>query len=297
MLTRLAELYESIRPVRATDATINPDVTLVTAYVEIDNVPTDTEGSFTRRSRARYLNWMRSVLSIRQNLMIFVEEPTRDFVAGVRKELIHHTVVETVNVEELRQCTWYRETKRIIDGGYMRHATRPQRVELRAPLYNTIMFSKIEWVRKAIEADPFGTRYFLWVDAGFGHGLHRRLRYRSVIDRVWPSPTKNHRMRDTILVLGTGLHQRHLSATEMISWHCHVIAGTIWGGDRKKLLAYSDRFQEELSWALAHNLLDDDQSIMSLVYAKYPELFTTVDCSSRLRDRCYFLKYLDSSGA
>lgn len=295
MLTRLRDLYESIRPIQATAAPINPDVTIVTGYVEIPDVPPDTEASFARRTRAQYLEWMRSVLSIRQNMVIFVEESTRDFVTDVRKGLMSHTTVETVNVEDLRRSKWYRETKRIIDGGYMRHATRPQRVELRAPLWPTIMFFKMEWVRAAIKKDPFGTNYFLWMDAGYGHGLDRRFRYRGVVNRVWPSPKKNHRMADTVLVLATGLHVRHLSHTEMMTSHNHVVAGGIWGGDRQKLLVFFDLFQEELSTTLEHNLLDDEQSVMSVVYVKHPELFTTVDCSSRLRDRCYFLKYLDAS--
>lgn len=296
MLTSLASLYDSIRPIRATDATVNPDVTIVTGYVEIDDVPPDTEASFSRRTRAQYLAWMRSVLSIRQNMAIFVEESTRNFVTSVRKDLMRHTSVETVDVEELRRSQSYRETKRIIDGGYMRHATRPQRIELKAPLYATIMFSKFEWMQRAIEKDPFGTRYFLWMDAGYGHGLDRRFRYRGVVNHVWPSPEKNYRMENTVLVLGTGLHLQHLSATEMITSHNHVTAGGIWGGDREQLLVFCERFQEELAWTLAHNLLDDEQSVMSLVYLKYPELFTTVDCSSRLRDRCYFMKHLDASG-
>ena len=120
MLTRLADLYESIRPVRATAAPVNPDVTLVTAYVGIDDIPSGTEPAFARRNRARYLSWMRSTLSIRQNMMIFVDESTRDFVADARKELSASTAVETVDVEALRQSTWYREAKRIIDGGFMR---------------------------------------------------------------------------------------------------------------------------------------------------------------------------------
>jgi len=296
MLNRLADLYESIRLVRATDVAINPDVTLVTAYVGIDEVPSGTEPSFARRDRARYLNWIRSPLSIRQNMVIFVDESTRDFVVDLRRELMPHTVVEVVDVEELRQSAWYAETKRIIDGGYMRHATRPDRVELKIPLYDTIMFYKTEWMRRAIERDPFGTRYFVWMDAGLGHGLHRRIRYRGVINRVWPSPAKNHRMENTILVLGTGLDLQHLSPTEMITGHLHVLGGTMWGGDRETLPVFFERYREELSWALERNLLDDDQSIMSIVYVKHPELFTVIDCSSRLRDRCYFLKYLDASG-
>src|SRR5205807_1586524 len=97
-------------------------------------------------------------------------------------------------------------------------------------------FSKFDWMQTAIERDPFGTPYFLWMDAGLGHGLDRRVRYRRAVNRVWPSARKNHRLQDTVLVLGTGLHLRHLSATEMIATHNHVIAGGIWGGQRDKLL-------------------------------------------------------------
>jgi Bacterial protein of unknown function (HtrL_YibB) len=294
--TRLADLYDSLRPVRATDAAVNPDATIVTAYVEISDVPPDTEASFVRRSPARYLDWMRSVLSIRQNMVIFVEASNRDFVADARKALLPHTVIETVDSEALRRSPRYRDIKRIIDAGYMQHATRPQRIELKAPLYAAIMFSKFDWMRAAVDSNPFGTRYFLWMDAGYGHGLDRRFRYRSVVNRVWPSAGKNYRMEDTVLVLGTGLHLQHLTLPEMMMTHNTVLAGGIWGGDREKLLIVCQRFQEELSWTLEHNLLDDEQSVMSAVYMKYPELFTTVDCSSRLRDRCYFLKYLDGSG-
>jgi len=296
VLTSLANLYDSIRPVRATDAAINPDVTVVTAYVEIADVPADTEASFSKRSRTQYLDWMRSVLSIRQNMVIFVEPANRDFVAAARKGLEAHTRIETIDVEALRRSSHYAEVKRIIDGGYMRHATRPARVELKAPLYATFMFSKFDWMRTTIGKNPFDTRYFLWMDAGYGHGLDKRVRYRSVVNHVWPSAKKNHRMAGTVLVLGTGLHLQHLSPTEMMTTHNHVLAGGIWGGDREKLLVFCDRFDEALQWSLANNLLDDEQSVMSAVYMKYPELFTTVDCSSRLRDRCYFMKYLDASG-
>jgi hypothetical protein len=296
VLTSLRALYDSIRPVRATDAEINPDVTVVTAYVEIRDIPPVTEASFSKRSRARYLEWMRSVLAIRQNMVIFVEEENRAFVADARKHLLPHTVIETVDVDALRRSTLYAETQRIIEGGYMRHATRPHRVELQAPLYATIMFSKFDWMRAAIDADAFGTRHFLWMDAGYGHGLNKRVRYRSVVGHVWPSPKKNSRMDDTVLVLGTGLHLQHLTPAEMMTTHNHVLAGGIWGGDRRKVLAFCDRFEEALAWAFDQNLLDDEQSVMSAVYLKYPELFTTVDCSARLRDRCYFMKYLDASG-
>jgi hypothetical protein len=280
--TSLLELYDTLRLVRATDRAINPDVTIVTGYVHIPDVPPDTEHAFRRRTRQQYLDWMRATLSIRANTMVFVEPETVDVVAEARRELAEHTAVRTVSADDLRRSDEHREAARIIAGGYMRHATRPNRIELKVPLYTTIMFSKFDWVRAAIESNPFGTRYFLWVDAGLGHGLDHRIRYRSVIGRVWPSASKNSRMAGTVLVLATGLHVRHLDPVEMMTSHNHVIAGTVWGGDKDMLLQFCD------------NLLDDEQSVMSRVFLKHPELCTVVDCSGRLRDRCYFLKYLDA---
>jgi hypothetical protein len=296
VLTGLRHVYDSVRRVRADDGPVNPDVTVVTAYVEIRDVPAVTEASFSKRSPDQYLAWMRPVLSIRQNMVIFVEEANRAFVAEARRHLEAHTHIETVEVDALRHSRLYAETQRIIDGGYMRQATRPHRVELQAPLYATIMFSKFDWMRAAINRNPFETRHFLWMDAGYGHGLDTRRRYRTVVGRVWPSTTKNHRMNDTVLVLGTGLHLTHLGPAEMMTTHNHVLAGGIWGGDREKVLEFCHRFDDALEEAFAANLLDDEQSVMSTVYLRYPHLFTTVDCSSRLRDRCYFFKYLDASG-
>jgi len=291
----IAALYDTVRPVRALDAAINPDVTIVTGYVEIDHVPADTEPAFRYRTREHYLRWMRAMLSIRANMVVRVEPPSIPFVEEARKELSGRTAITPVSADALRASPEHAEIARIIAGGYMRGATRPNRIELKAPLYAAIMFSKFAWMREAIRANPFGTRYFLWMDAGFGHGLDRRVRYRSVVGRAWPSASKNTRMADTVLVLATGLHVAHLDPVEMMTTHNTVVAGGIWGGEARKLVEMCDRFDEELAWTFAHNLLDDDQSVLSRVYLNHPELFTAVDCSGRLRDRCYFLKYLDAN--
>jgi hypothetical protein len=291
----MAYLYDALRPVRTAAEPINPDVTIVTGYIGLDRVPDDVEHAFRLRTRARYLDWMRSVLAIRQNMIVIVEPQQVDFVWKRRLGLVDHTVVETDTPARLSRTQAYREAARIIDGGYMRVATRPNRVELKVPLYAAIMFAKFEWMRRAIRRNPFGTRYFLWMDGGFGHGLDRRVRYRSVVGRVWPSATKNERMANTVLVLATGAHIAHLDARTMMTTHNHVVAGGIWGGDARVLLAVCDRFQDELRSAFDQDLLDDEQSVMSRVYLKYPDLFTAVDCSGLLRDRCYFLKHLDAN--
>lgn len=51
---------------------------------------------------------------------------------------------------------------------------RPQRVERRIPEYNMIMFSKLEWLHDAITRDPFHSKYFFWIDGGYGKGQYFR---------------------------------------------------------------------------------------------------------------------------
>jgi hypothetical protein len=107
-------------------------VTVVTGYVEIPTVGAGNRGVLAKRNRAKYLEWMRAVLSIRQEDVHLRRTGQPRLRLDVRrsKGLQAETCVETVDVEELRQSRWYQETKRIIDGGYMRHAMRPNRVEL-----------------------------------------------------------------------------------------------------------------------------------------------------------------------
>jgi hypothetical protein len=83
----------------------------------------------------------------------------------------------------------------------------------------------------------------MWMDAGYGHGMDKRRRYRGVVDHVWPSPKKNQSDEGHgASCWGTGLHVRHMSPAEMMTSHNHVLAGGIWGGDRDKLLVFFDRF-------------------------------------------------------
>ena len=93
---------------------INPSVTIVTAYIELPKA----EGEWDR-TRETYLDWMRSVLSIKQYMVIYVEEANVSFVEHHRRQLMPYTKIITVDVDRLMESDDYANIKRIIDGGFM----------------------------------------------------------------------------------------------------------------------------------------------------------------------------------
>ncbi len=263
-------------------------MTIVTAYVELPKI----EGEWDR-TRETYLEWMRSVLSIKQYMVIYVEEANVSFVKLHRRHVMPYTKIISVDVDRMMASDDYANIKRIIDGRFMSHARRNDRIELKVPLYNKIMFSKIDFVQEVLASNPFQTDYFFWMDAGFAHGLHKRLQYKRVIGRPWPNPEKNDLMKDTILAVQTRDLSRSREIEGIFVHHDAMLSGNIWGGDRNRMLDFCSEFKKEVRWSFERNLMDDDQAIMTAVYIKHPEMFSLVDCSSSWRDRCYMLKYLD----
>jgi len=290
---RVRDLLETLRPIKVGYARrypVNPEATLVTAFVSLP------DGAFgDGRTARRYREWMRSILSIRQYMTVFIEDENADFVRETRKNFGDMTEIITVSKDELSQSANYRNIQRIIAGRYMEKARRNDRIELREPLYNTIMFSKPEFVARAIRSNRFKSRFFFWIDAGLGHGMNRRLLYRGLMNRPWPNPEKNHLLNKTMMVLATRSVTERRDIASIFLMHDAMLAGGLWGGDGETVLKFCEAFRRELDWSFEHDLLDDDQAIMTAVYLKHPQWFTLVPGRPFLDNRCYILKCLDGA--
>ena len=45
-----------------------------------------------------------------------------------------------------------------------------RQVEGTVPVYNVVTNSKAGLMQRAVQLNPFHTRFFIWLDAGMGHG-------------------------------------------------------------------------------------------------------------------------------
>jgi protein YibB len=146
--------------------------TVVTAFIEIgrDNWTT------YRRSTQEYLKNMEFVLMLDVNMVIFIEEQHVSFVEQLRNRWYpNKTVIEIISLSNLPLSKYRVKMQNVLDNeqddwlpywdkGFKSH---PEAVYAD---YDIIMNSKPYFLQRAAQRNKFHSEWFVWLDAGFGHG-------------------------------------------------------------------------------------------------------------------------------
>jgi len=137
--------------------------TIVTAFFDIGR-----EQNGDGRKLADYLAWINKTLQLNCNLYIATEERFRTFFEENRPSAYKDKTF--IKIIQLSDSHYYRylDQMRAIVGTpeYKARIAYPNRVECVLPEYNVIQYSKFDYLRMAIEANPFKSEYFFWLDAG-----------------------------------------------------------------------------------------------------------------------------------
>ena len=150
--------------------------TLVTALYDI-NRENDGDG----RKFSEYLSWFKETLKIPTSMVVYVDPSLVDFVSESRKGL--PTKIISQKLEEVPYYFLKNNIENIINSSeYKERISDPKRLECTNSLYSIIIFSKFQWVKRAIEEDHFNSDVFLWLDAGLS-----RLFYEVPLTNLYPS--------------------------------------------------------------------------------------------------------------
>ena len=117
------------------------------------------------RNWESYLEWFSKTLQINAPMIVYVDEDLRDFVKQTRKGKSTFIVCETLSEIPLYHLKDKMDSI-MLSEKYQKIISDSQRIECRSSLYNIIQYSKFKWVKKATEINPFGTKNFIWMDAG-----------------------------------------------------------------------------------------------------------------------------------
>ena len=171
--------------------------TIVTAYFRIPS----------KHSEHEYQVWIRNMLSLQDAMVIFTSPDLVEYMKFWRQHAIDRTCLIPMSLKETRMATQFDtafwEMHAIFDPGRHIH-----------PNYQLYLIwnEKTEWLKRTLDANPFHSQFFAWVDIGY----FRTGRYngQTMIQQV-----PRHLRRDQILVLNsTGLvdtnsHQNGLYIT------------------------------------------------------------------------------------
>ncbi len=119
----------------------------------------------------RYKDWIKNILSLDTNLILFTDEYYYDYVLETSKQYssnLENVLIIKKQLGELETFkNYYKSISCLMKSPEFRHyATINPVAEMRYPLYNVIMFDKINLIKQAKELNPFQSDYFYWTDAG-----------------------------------------------------------------------------------------------------------------------------------
>ena len=135
----------------------------------------------------RYTGWVKNILSLDTNLILFTDDHYYDRVVEVKKQYdseLKSLYIVKSSIDEMESYKKYylkisclMQSPEFVD--LVRGTTA---AEMGYPLYNVLMFNKVNFLKQAKELNPFSSTHFFWADAGaFRNELHE---YENV---KWPS--------------------------------------------------------------------------------------------------------------
>lgn len=241
----------------------NKNITIVSAYFEIHKSKFDHD---------KYMSWIKNFMQIRSNIVIFTN--CKEKLQHLRPIELHiHYIDTTLDDFYTNKYDWIKHHQ-------MDHEKAVHSIEL-----YMIWNEKSNFIKRAIDINPFNTDYFYWTDIG-------AFRNSQLNDRYANYPIKK---VDKIVLLNI----EHFTMGEILIdgidsrfQHKNRIGGGIFGGHKDKCLEW---------WLLYYKMLDTffdknifagkDQSIMAFVYLNNKELVELVRPSQNyLLDPWFYLE-------
>jgi len=159
---------------------MNQTATIVTAFFDIGR-----EQRGDGRKITDYLSWIQKTLQLNCQLYIITEEKFRAFFEENRPvKYKDKTIIKVIKFSDSHYYKYLDRMRAIVETPeYRARIAYPNRVECVLPEYNVIQYSKFDYLRMAIEENPFGSEYFFWLDAGASRFFNQ-----IDVSRPFPSP-------------------------------------------------------------------------------------------------------------
>jgi len=248
--------------------------TIVTSYFQLNQA---------KASHLKYVEWMKNMLIIDNPMVIFCDEKSKEIIYNFRIGKHDKTQIIVTNFKEFYS---YKYANHFLEHFKM---DKEQHVGHNMFLY-MIWSEKSNFMKRAIEMDPFKTEYFLWCDIGC-------FRVPNVNYIHWPNPAKIETMdkHKVLLLLVQSFTQEELysnSKETLPSFQfSNRIGGTIFGGGKEIIMKWHEKYYEMLEYFISINrFIGKDQSIMNSVYLLNKDVCELVNWQPGCPDHWFYLQ-------
>uniref|UniRef100_A0A158P657 Metallophos domain-containing protein n=1 Tax=Angiostrongylus cantonensis TaxID=6313 RepID=A0A158P657_ANGCA len=256
------------------DSWVFNDFTIVTALIDIGR----GEWARYRRPLEQYHLFMENLLSLKNNMVIFTDKASYDFIHKYRKNMgeMHRTKIHLVTLGDLPLSSYLDVASKLIEEEHRseqlwRYNWDPamkDHPESKSAEYDVLVNSKSYFLYNASLEDPFTTEFFVWIDAGYGHGNQSVFPY----NNKWkPRFPKN----KISLIKLTPIHDP-ISRYTIDSLYRHnlsVVSGGFLAGDKRSIGQLHTLVHRKFIELTYYKKVDDDQTVLVLAINSYPRLF------------------------
>eukprot|EP01087_Luapelamoeba_hula_P007365 TRINITY_DN1808_c0_g2_i1.p1 TRINITY_DN1808_c0_g2~~TRINITY_DN1808_c0_g2_i1.p1 ORF type:complete len:576 (-),score=70.29 TRINITY_DN1808_c0_g2_i1:82-1809(-) len=221
-----------------------------------------------------YLQVMRLILSWKKPTMLIIQRKYYQFV----EDVIHdQAIIHFVEIEDLRNWKYYEGIERIRRTKDWQQISSwiPDSPQAYSDLYNPVIMRKIYWLQELCEMNPFGSKFFMWVDSGIcSVGLtankmdYLGRRYAQMMEPGFLATNSPRDGGDEI----QGFWRWKLE--EMVGGHVsYLTKGGTFGGTCPRIKDVVELYDNALDTSLKEGFLGTEESIFTIAYYKRPEIF------------------------
>lgn len=241
------------------------------------DIERDKWNNFTM-SYHTYLSWMRNVLSLDANIVIFTEEKFFKPIYENRKVFDPNMDKTKIIVQTLEDLPAYRlfytRLKNLMESQEFKELSSFDVPEMTKPLYNVLMFNKLYWLRQARDNNYFDSDVLVWKDAGT---------YRDAIQlyqgKKWPDASKVIPDKTTFFCHHQNI--RILNMQDHALSQMRYIHGTSFIVPNSQLDDLIDEVEYTIDDSLKKNYIGSDEKMFDITYLRNPDRYHLIKCSWR----------------
>ena len=246
------------------------DVTIVSALFNIRREGMDG------RTWEDYLKWFDITLKLNCPMVLFVTEDVREFIEERRTYIPTEIIVQTI--EDIPYYHLKEQLDDIIGSqDYKDKISDPDRIECQHSMYSIVQYSKFKWLERAIQENPFNSKFFFWLDAGAS-------RFFENYDLSLQYPSENaldalEEMGDKFLIQMNMEYYKDLSNASTLSEEYLLdnrsyVLGSMFGGGKFSLLKVAKDIEDVLlNQMISNQFVNNEQIALGYLVKKNPDDF------------------------
>lgn len=241
----------------------------------------DNWNSFTL-SYNTYLFWMKNSLSMNAKFVIYTEDKFAEKIENLRKEFDPNLESTKIIVNPLEDLTCYKKyhnkLSEIMNSDEFKDEASWNNVpEMNEPLYNVIMFNKIDFIKHAKENNFFNGDLYVWADAG---GLRDSIN--NYKNENWPSLNKINQLDNSKITFFS--HNKIFNVKDNKK-HCisqiRNIQGTAFFIPKVCVDEFHSEFHQTIEECISQKFIGSDEKILDITCCKNKSKYNLIKCNWR----------------